>query len=723
MLRAGPGVAPADPAVHAGGGRRGGASARLRGPLEEPSANLHEGVELPPQRRSAPALDHPERRRRPAVLILLLGLLAPAPASAAVASISGLLELSLEELGQIEVTSVSRRPEPVSDAAAAVYVITREAIRRSGVTTLPEALRLAPGVEVARNGAHAWTITMRGFSSDLSNKLLVLIDGRSVYSPLFAGVYWDVQSTLLEDVDRIEVIAGPGGTTWGANAVNGVINIITRSAWESPGGYAEVGVGDEHDVVAGFRYGGRLGDNGAARGYVKHFERDASRALEGGAANDDWDFTQAGFRSDWVLPDAATLTVQGDVYEGEESALVRSDFTLGTLPEENVPGTVEVGGGNLLARWERALAPGSLFRVQAYYDHTRRDIPGTFDERRHTGDLEIFHDLRPLGRHDVTWGAGWRVTGDDVGNTRFATFDPSSRTDHTYSLFLQDQIGFRDDRLRLTVGTKLEHNDYSGFEHQPNLRLAWLPTPGQIVWGAVSRAVRVPARLNEDLELYAPVALPGVPVPLYINVRSPEDVSSEELVAYELGYRFTAGRFSADAAMFYNDYDKLMTNEALSGPFLEPGPPPYLVLPVVQGNGMRGETWGGTLDLKWQPHPSWRLELQLSHIDFDLELRPGSRESDAPNVAGNSPELQAALYSYLQLPRGISLFAGARYVDELPGLNIPSYVAVDTSLQWQLDDAVAVSLTLRNLNDPRHPEFEGGNEIERSALFRLTWRF
>jgi iron complex outermembrane recepter protein len=403
-----------------------------------------------------------------------------------------------------------------------------------------------------------------------------------------------------------------------------------------------------------------------------------------------------------VLDGGATLTVQGDVYDGDQSALVRGDFTLGTLPEANIPATVDVSGHNLLARWERPLEPGASFRVQAYYDHTRRDIPGSFDERRYTGDLEVFHDVRDMGRHDVTWGAGWRVTGDDVDNTRFATFDPDSRTDHTFNAFLQDQISFRDGRLRLTVGTKLEHNDYSGFEHQPNVRLAWLPTPSQTLWGAVSRAVRVPARLNEDLELFAPIDVPGVPVPFYVNVQ---------------------GRFSADVAVFYNDYDRLMTNEVQSGPVLEPGPPPYLVLPIVQGNGMRGETWGGTVDLKWQPTASWRLELQLTHIDFDLEPRPRSGDSNAPNVAGNSPKYQAALFSHLELPRGVSLFTGLRYVDELPNQDVPSYVALDASVQWQIDEQFALSLTVRDLNDPRHPEFGRGREIERSALLSLSWRF
>ncbi|HEX7037844.1 MAG TPA: TonB-dependent receptor [Pseudomonadales bacterium] len=634
------------------------------------------------------------------------------------------MDLTIEQLGEVEVTSVSRRVETLHEAPAAVYVITREQIRRSGVTSIPEALRLAPGVEVARNGTHDWTISIRGFNDDLSNKLLVLIDGRSVYSPLFAGVFWDVQDTLLEDVERIEVIAGPGGTLWGANAVNGVVNIITRSAWDTRDGYASLAAGNEEELTAALRYGGRIGRDIAARAYLKRVERDDSRARSGGPALDAWKSTQGGFRLDWTLADRDTLTLQGDVYDAEGESWVRSEFTLGELPEGEVPGMIDLAGYNLLARWQRQLEHGADLRVQAYFDRTERDIPGNFAEERETFDLELVHHARPIGRHDLVWGAGYRVTADELDNTQFATFRPSERTDETWNLFAQDRIELMEDRLYLTLGTRFEHNEYSGFEHKPSARLAWMPAPRQTLWAAVSRAVRIPARLNHDLDLHAPLRLPGLPVPLYVNVTGNDDFDPEELIAYEIGYRAgIAENLSADLALFVHDYESLMTQEVQGPPRLEPGPPPYLILPVVQDNGMKGQSYGGQLAVKWQPLDLWRLELQLAHVDFDLELTEGSTGSGALAVAGHSPELQAALQSYFDLPRGFELYAAVRYVDELPAQDVPSYVAVDLNLDWQLTADVSASLTVQNLNDPHHPEFGDGNLIQRSVLLRLDWRF
>ncbi len=632
-----------------------------------------------------------------------------------------LLDLTIEELGNIQVISASGRPETVSDAAASVYVITREDIRRSGATSIPEALRLAPGVEVARNGAHEWTITLRGFNDNLSDKLLVMIDGRSVYTPLYGGVFWDAQDVLMEDIQRIEVIAGPGGTVWGANAVNGVINIITRSARDTQGGFAEIGAGDEDDLVAGVRYGRRFGDL-AARGYVKRTERNAARTLDHASAGDDWHRNQGGFRLDWALGGTDSLTVQADAYDAEESARVRSDFTLGTLPG-TVPGSIDVSGRNLLARWVRQFDAGAQLRVQGYYDHTERDIPGSFDEDRDTVDLEVTHDLRDIGRHDLIWGADFRVTSDDLNGTLFASFVPDSRTDRLYSVFLEDRIDLHEGKLFLTLGSKLEHNDYTGYENQPNVRLAWLPTPRQTVWAAVSRAVRIPTRVNRNVELHAPIGLVGNGIPLFAEVDGDPDFESEQLTAYELGYRTHVGDVSVDAVAYYHDYGRLLTNEVVSGPVVVTGPPAYLLVSIVEANGMRGETYGGTLDVKWQPRPFWRLEAEVSHIDFDLSLRPGSGDRGATLVAGNSPDYQGAIRSYLQLPRGIGLYFGVRYVDELKNQDVPSYVAVDANIIWQITPRLEASLTARNLTDPRHPEFGDGEQIERNFLVKLDWDF
>jgi iron complex outermembrane receptor protein len=630
-------------------------------------------------------------------------------------------DLSIEELGRVRVTTVSRRPEAQSDAAASIYVITAEDIRRSGVTSIPEALRLAPGVEVARAGASEWTISIRGFNSDLSNKLLVLIDGRSVYSPLFAGVFWDVQDTLLADVERIEVVSGPGGTLWGANAVNGVINIITQSASDTRGTYLELGSGNEEEVVAGFRHGWQSSDALSARVYAKYFERDEAELGNGSGANDGWRMGRAGLALAWTPNERDRINLRADAYTGEEDALVRGDFTVGTLPAPSAPGTIDLGGRNVIVNWLRTLSADSDLRVQAYYDYTDRQIPGSFNEARDTWNVAFQHDLADRGRHDVQWGAELRSTKDDIGNTLFATFTPDSRSDQTISAFLQDRISLLDQRVFLTLGAKVEHNDYTGSEQQPNVRIAWVPGDRHTVWGAASRAVRVPARLNTDLELFAPIG-PLQGQPFYVNVFGSDDFESEEVTAYEAGYRFRPSeRLSFDFAFFDNYYDRLQTQEA--GAFTAvPGPPAYFVLPATLDNLLDGETYGGTVAVNWEPVRWWRLQLQYAHLEMDLVREPGSNDAGAANVAGNSPEDQAAVRSYIELPGNFGLYAAARYVAELPTQRVPSYTAVDANLEWRSQRRpFRISLTVHNLNDDRHLEFGGDTFIERSAVVRLSW--
>ncbi len=631
-----------------------------------------------------------------------------------------LVEMSIEELSQLVVTSVSKRPEQISHAPAAVYVITREDIRRAGVTSLPEALRLAPGVEVARDGAHSWVISMRGFNRDITNKLLVLIDGRSVYSPLYAGVFWDVQDTLLEDIDRIEVVAGPGGTLWGANAVNGVINILTRSARDTVGTIVEAGGGREEQAFAGVRYGRKLGEEGAARIYLKSFSRDAARAASGQDAQDAWHFVQGGLRADWQTAHRDTFTLQGDAYRGREFDILRGDFTLGSLPGINPDNTIEVSGANVLGRWERPLERDANVRLQMYFDRTARAIPGTFEEVRETADVDFQHDLRAYGRHDVLWGAGMRVSRDRLHNTTFATFDPARRTDPTYSAFLQDKIELRPQRLYLTLGSKFEHNDYTGYEYQPSGRLAWTPNERHMLWTAASRAVRIPARLDTDLRLLAPVSLPGLPLPLYVGAAGNRQFDAEDLLAYEAGYRIRPrDTVSLDFAVFDNHYDRLQTLETLAP--VVAGNPPYILLPAILRNGMKGRSRGGTLAAQWQPVASWRMQFQYTHLDLDLRLKAGSNDGAGPLTAGNSPENQLALHSYLDFGQRIRLYTGVRRVERLPNLGVPAYTAVDLSLQWRPRDDFDAALTVRNLTEARHLEFDAGAQIERAVYLRFVW--
>lgn len=649
-------------------------------------------------------------------------LLAATP-SGPVHAAADLFDKSIEELGELRVTTVSRRSEPLREAASSIFVITAENIRRSGFSSIPEILRMAPGVEVAREGAHSWTISIRGFNSDLSNKLLVLIDGRSVYSPLFAGVFWDAQDTLLQDIERIEVISGPGGTLWGANAVNGVINIITRPASETRGSLMELAAGSEQQGAIGLRHGWLIAEDIAARVYVKYSEHDASEFPDGAEGVDDGRRAQGGFRMDWTRDDGTNVTVQGDAYGAELGALLRDDFTLGTLPGPDTPGNVDISGHSLLARWDRQLANDANVRFQAYYDHTSRDIPGSFNETRDTLDIDLQHHLRRGNGHDIVWGAGFRLTSDELDNTLFASFIPDERTDTTLSLFVQDEIALWDDRLFLTLGTKLEHNDYTGFEFQPNVRAAFEVDERQMLWASVSRAVRIPARLNTDLRLTAPVSVPGLPVPLYVNVNGNDGYRSEEVIATEMGYRVGfAQALSLDLSLFYNRYDHLQTQEA-GNVAVVGDPPEYLLQPATLRNGMEGDTYGGTLVANWQPMPGWRVQFQYAYLDFDLKLKPDATDTNALAIAGNSPANQAAIHSFLELPYDFSLYTGIQYTDRLTAAGVPERTEVNLSLGWRATERLRTSLTVRNLNDETHLEFGGGNLIERSALLKAVWTF
>jgi iron complex outermembrane recepter protein len=633
-------------------------------------------------------------------------------------------DLSIEQLGQIQVTTASRRPEGLDVTPAAVYVITAEDIRRSGVTTIQDALRLAPNVEVARNNSHQWTISIRGFSSDLSNKLLVLIDGRSVYSPLYAGVFWDVQDVLLADVERIEVVAGPGGAVWGANAVNGVINIITQSAQDRQGLYAEAGAGNEEQAFGALRYGWKGGEKLWLSAFVKSFDRDSTKiAATGADGDDDWHLSHGGFALTWQPDTDDRVNVRADLYAGDESTLTRSDFTLGTLPATGIPANVPVSGNSVTANWRHALDAGASWRLQFYFDHTDRQIPGSFNEARSTYNVAFLHDLSSKSRHDLQWGIEYRSTADDIGNTQFSSFIPPSRTDQTLSAFAQDRIELKKDRTYLTLGTKLEHNDYTGYEHEPSVRFTWQPGGGrQTLWAAASDAVRIPARLNTDVHLYAPVSVPGLP-PIYINVNGNPNFLSETLRAYEVGYRVPINdKLSLDVTAFDNYYDHLMTNEPAGPLFAVPGPPPYLIIPAVEGNGMKGENHGGSFALNWQPLSRWRLQFHGSFLTMDLESKPGSADVNSLKIAGNSPRSMLSVLSFLELGRGFMLYTGLRHVDKLPSLQVPAYDALDVSFAWRPNDRLRLSLTAQSLNDAEHIEFGGGNLIERSVLARFEWR-
>src|SRR5882762_6044193 len=535
------------------------------------------------------------------VCITTIAALAAFAANAQTGKPSDLADLSLEELANLEITSVSRRAERLSDAPASIFVITGDDIRRSGATSIPEALRLAPNLEVARVDSHQYAISARGFNQPnaIANKLLVLIDGRTVYTPLFSGVFWDAQDTLLEDVDRIEVISGPGATLWGANAVNGVINVITRRAAETQGTLLVAGAGNLERGAAA-RQGGKLGEDGAFRVYGKISDRDHTSRADGTSVQDSWDSGEAGFRADWRTA-AGALTLQGDAYRG-------------TI-DQTAAGDIRISGGNLLARWARQLSGGDRVQVQGYFDNTEREIPGTFEERLNIFDVDFQHALRVGSQHSVIWGGGYRRADDHVSNTAAIAFLPADRNLRWGNLFVQDEIALHGDQLRLTLGAKAQSNPYTGTEFLPSARIAWKPDASRLVWSALSRAVRAPARL--DRELFVPGFLAGGP-----------DFRSEISKVLELGYRAQPSRrASYSVTLFHSVHDHLRS--------LEPGP----AGPVI-GNEMEGKTDGIEAWGSLQAAERWRLSAGLLALDQNLRLKPGSGDTMGVAAAGNDPKHQ-----------------------------------------------------------------------------------
>jgi len=599
-----------------------------------------------------------------------------------------LKKLSVEELLDLDVTSVSKKEEKLSRAASAIQVITRDDIYRSGATSIPEALRLASNLQVAQVDSRQWAITARGFNGTTANKLLVLIDGRTVYTPLFSGVFWDVQDTMLEDIDRIEVISGPGGTLWGANAVNGVINIITRSATETQGLLVSGGAGSVLRGFGGLRYGAQLGKHASYRVYGKAFDRDSTRRPTGVDAGDAWQSRQGGFRVDWLPPGDSVVTLQGDVYDGTISQLNARE--------------VGVNGGNLVGRWTKTSSETSSFALQFYYDHTRRVIPSVFSESLNTYDADFQHRAGAGTRHDVSWGLNARWNDDHVDNSSALAFLPAVLTTRLYSGFVQDDVALVRDRLRLTLGTKLEHNDFSGFEYQPSARLALSLSNHQTFWAAVSRAVRTPSRIDRDFFVPAPLKLAGGP-----------GFDSEKLVAYELGYR-TQPRddLSLSAATFYHHYDDLRSLEQ--------------TVPRVLANGLAGEGYGAEITSAYHAASWWRLQAGYTFLQLSLHKKPGSTDISSVAQEGDSPRHQLLVRSSMDLNERIRWDTTARYVDRLPNQRIPSYWALDFQLLVLLHEDLELSVAGQNLLDDSHPEFgqpASRKEIARSIYGRLTWRF
>jgi iron complex outermembrane recepter protein len=605
-----------------------------------------------------------------------------------------LRRLSIEELSRIDVTSASKHAEPVSEAAAAIVVLTHDDLRRSGITTLAEALRLATGVGVARFDGHTWAISARGFNITTANKMAVFIDGRSIYTPLFSGVFWDVQDYVLDDIDRIEVIRGPGGALWGANAVNGVINIITRTAEDTAGGRMSIGGGNDLGQVSA-RYGGRLGATAAYRAYAKYRYRAGQLLSNGLNANDPLRSGQAGFRTDWQPSTRTAFGLQGDFYKGLVGLTDRADS--------------DVNGGNILARMTHTANSGSQIQVQGYFDRTSRSVPRQLAERRATGDFDLQYRFSAGTRHDLTTGGGFRVSRGRVTPSQVYFFEPDLRTDRLYSAFVEDNVTIVPGVLDITAGAKLEHNDYTGLEYQPTLRGRWSPTTEDTVWAAMSRAVRIPARFDTDLRFTA-----NTPV---VVLQGDPAFRSEELVAKEVGYRRRFGAvMTADLAAFVNRYDNLRS--------LEPSVPGGI--PVVLSNKLVARTEGLEATVEVQAAPRWQVHTGYAFLREKFTPASGSLDP-APGVnEHNDARHKVTVRSFLNVSKRIEIDAVLRAVSKLQAPAVPAYAELTLHLGWSLPDRLEIALIGDNLLHDRHPEFGQlvpREEFRRAVFLQTTWQF
>ncbi len=638
-----------------------------------------------------------------------------------------LTQLSIEQLMDIKVTSVSKKSQNFSDSAAAVFVITDKDLKRSGVTNIPDALRMVPGVNVARIDSNKWAINCRGFNSRFGSKLLVLIDGRSIYTPSFSGVYWENNDVMLEDVDRIEVIRGPGATLWGANAMNGVINIITKNSKDTHGGILSAGSGNLEKSMTSFRYGSSLGKNTDWRVYAKHNERNQFKAASGGDAGDDWRTIQSGFRMDSTPSAKDSFTLEGDIFHDnvhQELDIVSAKFPfMGISPVETI-----VSGGNLLSRYRHEISSTSDFSFQVYYDGTRRS-KDVYDEKRDNIDVEFQYHFSAGDNHDIIWGIRYRYTHGDFSHSTLVIMDPVKKHNDLYSAFIQDEISLAQNRVHFTFGSKFEHNDYTGVEVQPSARIMWEINQRNKIWGAVSRAVRTPSVAESDADIpfaaHDSSASGGIPgIPFVVSFTGNKNVSSEKLTAFELGYRFIPARmFSLDTTIFYNKYNDLRTAKVMA--------PYFTGTSFMQdfnfSNFQNGRTYGGELAAAFRMSKFFKCDFAYSFLKTDLNGKH----------VGGFPEHQASIRGEFDLTKNVELNTWFRYVNQysttylLSGdedYQIDHSLTMDVQLTWRITPKIELSLAGRNLLEGSHVEFvqeifSQPTEIGKSFYGKLTCKF
>jgi iron complex outermembrane receptor protein len=667
------------------------------------------------ERRSAPAAPNSEIRK--ALMrshLALVAALLLATSAGSQENPRDLAEKSIEDLMNIEVTSPSRKAESLSEAPAAIFVVTGEDLRRGGFSSIPDALRMVPGLHVAQQSSHVWLVSARGFSNLFNAKMLVLIDGRPGYTPTFGGVWWDVQDPPLEDIDRIEVIRGPGGTLWGANAVNGVINITTKEAGQSQGALVTISAGLNEGYAAGIRYGGNVGERFAYRVYGTANYWLPSVNAAGTENYDAWSISQGGTRIDWNVSAKDTVTFDGQGYSGR---IRDTDDVLSPIAPATIADVQSViKGGHLRGRWKHAFNGRSSTEVLGYCDWTARAI-GLWPEERNTCDIELQHNYLFNDRQSLTWGGSIMTTElSSQTNFSFGIFPPSLRT-ATYSMFLQYEVVLVPDKFRLIGGSKFDHNAFTGFEYQPQLRAVWTPNKSQTLWAAVSRAVRTPTLAEIDGKLRVS-QLSTAPL-TFLDFIGNSESESEVLHSYELGYRYAwKKKFSADAALYYNGYNGLLGPVVPHAPVINPAPF-FVDIPVTYTNAGGGQTHGLELSLQYKPIPRWNLSTGIT------ELRGNSVQGLVVGASTTDPRHIVTLQSKLDLTQYVNFDAAYYYYDAIPHA-VPLANRVDLGASTRPFNGFTFSLWGRNLQASRHQEaapfLVSGGEIRRSVVFKLMWQ-
>lgn len=644
-----------------------------------------------------------------------------------------LIEMDLDELSQqlIVVTSVSKTEESQFEAASAISVITQEEIRRSAATEVPDLFRLIPGMQVAKIDANTWAISSRGFNNEFSNKLLVLIDGRTVYNTLFGGVFWRSHDLIIEDIERIEIIRGPGTTLWGGNAVNGVINIITKNAKDTHGGLVTTTIGTENQGI-GVRYGNKAIDNNLHyRVWAKGEDFDGNKNSLDMNTPDDWSIHRAGFRIDWDITEQDLLTFIGNYHDSEVDQL--SELVTLTPPySQTMKLNEDHFGADFLIRWEKSISDLEDLTLQLYFD--RLDVDTIFSEYGiNTVDIDFQHRFELFTNNELIWGLKYRLLSDDFSNQQGLIYSPSSRDIHYLSGFFQDKYKFWDDKLELTLGTKIEHNDYTGFEVQPSARIAWKPNPRFTTWSSITRSVRIPDRTFNDVTFPLNV-IPQIPgdtsgLPGQLVFFGNDDVNAESAITTEIGQRIqVTNDFSFDVSAFYSDYDELIS--AQDGlPFPDFGSN-RIVIPLLAVNNAEAETYGFEVEANYQMLEWWNLSAGYSYLDiaFHFDSNASQFAPDERNTENLNPQNQFFVQSYMNLPWNLELDTFVSFVDGLPGTNVEDYVKLDARLGWHPTDNFDISIGARNLLDDKHNEFIDqfftvATEVERSFFAQLTWRF